>query len=494
MEGKVGEMTDLTENNSGKFKKHNYTQNMKAIRHLSVAALIIMSACTQKPGIIEVTTPPRPEGQEHMVGFAAEPIDTVRIGFIGLGMRGPGAVYRMSNIEGTRIVALCDVEEENVRNCQELLAKNGRPEAEGYYGSEEVWKHVCERDDIDLIYIATDWKTHAAMAKYAMEHGKHVAIEVPAAMNMNEIWDLVNTSERTRRHCMQLENCVYDFFELTSLNMAQHGLFGEIIHAEGGYIHNLAEFWDEYWHDWRLEYNREHRGDVYPTHGIGPVCQALDIHRGDRMDYLVSMDTRSFNGLQYYRENRNPETEEFMNGDQTSTLIRTVRGKTILIQHNVVTPRPYNRLYQLVGTKGFASKYPVPGYMIDPEKAAGPDSADGEKKAVDFEDLSAHNVVPENVRKALEQQYRHPIQVELEEKAKSVGGHGGMDYIMDYRLIYCLRNGLPLDMDVYDLAEWCCLTELTGLSIENNSAPVRIPDFTRGEWNRTKGYRHAFAD
>ena len=349
----------------------------------------------------------------------------------------------------------------------------------------------------DLVYIVTDWKVHAKMAKYAMEHGKHVAIEVPAAMSMAEIWDLINTSERTRRHCMQLENCVYDFFELTSLNMAQHGLFGEILHAEGAYIHNLEDFWDAYWHDWRLLYNRDHRGDVYPTHGIGPVCQALDIHRGDKMNVLVSMDTKAVNGREYYEKHRGEAAPDFQNGDHTMTMIRTEKGKTIMIQHNVVTPRPYNRLYQLTGTKGFANKYPVEGYMVDASKVGElmtVPSAQGRSEKVDIENLSAHSCVSESVKQALMEKYKHPIQKELEETAKKVGGHGGMDYIMDYRLIYCLRNGLPLDMDVYDLAEWCCLTELTAISIENGNAPVEVPDFTRGGWNKIDGYRHAFAE
>ncbi len=435
-------------------------------------------------GVILTEVPVRPAGQESMLAYAAPAMESVRIGFIGLGMRGPGAVYRMCNIEGTEVVALCDIEQDRVEKTAEILRKQGRPEAAMYYGSEDAWKQLCERDDIDLVYIATDWKTHALMAKYAMEQGKHVAIEVPAAMNMAEIWDLIETSERTRKHCIQLENCVYDFFELTTLNMAQNGLFGEVLHAEGAYIHNLESFWEEYYDDWRLVYNRDHRGDVYPTHGIGPVCQALDIHRGDKMNILVSMDTKSVNGRDYYLKNRGELPDgEFANGDHTMTMIRTENGKTIMIQHNVTTPRPYNRLYQLTGTKGFANKYPIQGYMIDSESVS-----DG---VADLENLSEHNFVPEDVRKALMEQYKHPIQVELEEKARKVGGHGGMDFIMDYRLIYCLQNGLPLDMDVYDLAEWCCLTELTAISIENASAPVEVPDFTRGEWNVLDGYKHA---
>ena len=470
---------------------------MKRIFKFNLIALaaFMAAACCNEERIITVEVPERPAGQEDMIQYAAPAMETVRVGFIGLGMRGPGAVWRMCNIEGADIVALCDVVPENVEKCQEMLVKNGRHKAVGYSGSEEVWKQMCERDDIDLIYIATDWKSHAMMAGYAMEHGKHVAIEVPAAMSMDEIWYLINTSERTRKHCMQLENCVYDFFELTSLNMAQKGLFGEILHCEGAYIHNLEEFWDEYWHDWRLLYNRDHRGDVYPTHGIGPVCQALDIHRGDKLNVLVSMDTKAVNGKEYYEKNRGESAPDFQNGDHTTTMIHTEKGKTIMIQHNVVTPRPYNRLYQLTGTKGFANKYPVEGYMVDTDLVGdlytGETGAKSEK--VDIENLSAHNFVPEDVKKALMDKYKHPIQKELETTAKKVGGHGGMDYIMDYRLIYCLRNGLPLDMDVYDLAEWCCLTELTGISIKNGNAPVEIPDFTRGGWDKVKGYRHAFA-
>ncbi len=460
---------------------------------LAISSLILLASlasCTQKnkevfsPLTTEVPT--RPSGQEDVLLLTTPKLDTVRVGFIGLGMRGVGAVNRFLNIPGTKVIALCDIRTECVDKSQELLTKNGLPKAAAYSGAEESWKEVCDRDDIDLVYIATDWKHHAEMGVYAMEHGKHVAIEVPAAMTLAEIWQLINTSEKTRKHCMQLENCVYDFFEMTTLNMAQQGVFGEILHVEGSYIHNLEDFWTHYWNNWRMDYNRQHRGDVYATHGMGPACQLLNIHRGDRMKTLVAMDTKAVNGPAYIKKQTGEDVTDFQNGDQTSTLIRTEKGKTMLIQHNVMTPRPYSRMYQAVGTDGYASKYPISQFCLKPSQV---DSQD----IPDHENLNAHGAVSAEVKNALMAKYKSPIlDQELEETAQKVGGHGGMDYIMDYRLVYCLRNGLPLDMDVYDLAEWCSLAELSRISIENGSAPVEVPDFTRGGWEKTTGYRYAF--
>ena len=435
---------------------------------------------------LKVSVPSRPSDQEDVIQLVTPKLETVRVGFIGLGMRGPGAVERWTHIPGTQVVALCDLLPERVQGVQNILKKAGRPEAISYTGNEEAWKKLCERDDIDLVYIATDWKHHAEMGVYAMEHGKHVAIEVPAAMTLDEIWQLINTSEKTRKHCMQLENCVYDFFELTSLNMAQQGIFGEVLHVEGAYIHNLEDFWPYYWNNWRMDYNQQNRGDVYATHGMGPACQVLNIHRGDRMKTLVAMDTKAVNGPAYIKKKTGKEVKDFQNGDQTTTLIRTENGKTMLIQHNVMTPRPYSRMYQIVGADGYASKYPIEEYCLRPAQVDANDMPNHEK-------LNMHGSIPEDVKKTLMNKYKDPIHKELEETAKKIGGHGGMDFIMDYRLAYCLQNGLPLDMDVYDLAEWCCMAELTRLSIENNSAPVEVPDFTRGGWNKIQGYRHAFA-
>ena len=453
---------------------------------LIVAWLLVPFGLSAQPAkMIKTKVPKRPAGQQDVLQLTAPPMETVRVGFIGLGMRGPDAVERFSQIEGTDIKGLCDVEAERVEECQKLLEKLGRPRAAGYSGSTEAYKAMCDRDDIDLVYIATDWVHHVPLAVYAMEHGKHVAVEVPAAMTLDEIWLLINTSERTRKHCMMLENCVYDFFEIAVLNMAQQGLFGEVLHVEGSYLHNLDDFWPEYWNNWRLDYNMKHRGDIYPTHGIGPDCQVLNIHRGDRMEYLVAMDTKPCNGPKVVKRLMNQECPDFQNGDQTSTLIRTVKGKTILIQHDVLTPRPYSRMYQVVGSDGYASKYPVRQLLFRTGML-------DETESPDYQNLNAHAALPDSLCKAMLQKYLPPFVQELEEKARQVGGHGGMDFIMDYRLVYCLQNGLPLDMDVYDMAEWCCLGPLTRISLENGSAPVAVPDFTRGAWNRVKGFRYAF--
>ena len=454
---------------------------------LFLSCAVLLSACCSsgdgyriKDGVIVFDEPAPAKGQEDMLLFAADPIDTVRTGFIGLGMRGPDAVRRFTYIDGAKVVALCDLEADRVARSQEILAGRGKPAAAEYSG-EDGWKQLCERDDIDLVYICTNWQTHVEMAVYAMECGKHVAVEVPAAMSVAECWRLVDTSERTRKHCMMLENCVYDFFELTCLNMAQQGLFGEVLHAEGAYIHNLEPFWDYYHDNWRLDFNQKHSGDVYATHGFGPDCQVLNIHRGDKLEYLVSMDTKSVVGLEVAKEKMGVDT--FANGDQTSTLVKTRNGKTILVQHNVYTPRPYDRMYQLVGTKGFADKYPNSAFAFEPDQIAD--------AAAEYDNLSSHSYVPREVRDSLMAKYKHPIAKEIEEKAREVGGHGGMDFIMDYRLVWCLRNGKPLDMDVYDAAEWSCLGELTAASIANGSKPVKIPDFTRGRWNKVDGLKLA---
>lgn len=411
-----------------------------------------------------------------MLELRSDPIDTVRIAFIGLGMRGEGAVYRYTFLEGVKVVALCDVIPDKVTKANEILRERGLPEADVYTG-EDDWKRVCERDDIDLVYVCTQWDLHTPIAVYAMEQGKHVALEVPAALTIEECWQLVNTAERTRRHCIQLENCNYDFFEMATLNMAQKGLFGEIVHAEGAYIHDLRflNFNDStgYWNMWRLKHNQEENGNLYPTHGLGPVAHILNIHRGDRMEYIVSVSSNQFGMTAYAKEKFGDDSDyakrEYLNGDMNTSIIKTVNGKTMMLQHDVTSPRPYSRIHMVSGTKGFAQKYPRKGISLEPD---------------------GHSYISESALDSLLSEYEHPIVKEVGMKAKEVGGHGGMDFIMDYRLIHCLRNGLPLDMDVYDAAEWSSIIELSRISVANSGKPVKVPDFTRGKWNKIKGIKY----
>ena len=433
-----------------------------------------MTSCTtnKTPQMVKFEAPERPAGQENVLQLRCDPIPTVRVAFIGLGSRGLEAVRRFMFLEGIEVVAICDINKDFVSKTQELLAENNKPQALEFTG-EEDWKKVCELENVDLIYNCTHWALHAPIAVYAMEQGKHIALEVPAGLTIDECWDIVDTAEKTRKHCMMLENCCYDFFEMATLNMVQQGVLGEIVHAEGAYIHDLRELNFKSPEDggyqgmWRLDYNAKNKANLYPTHGLGPVCQALNIHRGDKMNYLVSMSSDQF-GMTEYAKNKFGEDSDlakrtYEKGDINTTIIKTEKGKTIMIQHDVTSPRPYNRIHMLSGTKGFVQKYPVQGIALEP---------------------NAHEFLPKEEMEKLLKKYEHPIVTDVGEKAKKVGGHGGMDFIMDYRLIYCLQNGLPLDQDVYDAAEWSCLVELTEISVRNGSVPVEIPDFTRGDWNK----------
>lgn len=348
----------------------------------------------------------------NMCGYAAPKMDKVRIGIIGLGMRGPGAVDRMSFIEGVEIKALCDQYPDRVAKAQKILERKGLPKATEYSGSKEAWKELCNRPDIDLVYITTPWSWHTPMAVYAMEHGKFAASEVPAAKTIDECWQLVETSEKTKKHCMMLENCCYDFFELLTLNMTRNGMFGELVHAEGAYLHDLLGLnFDKngYAEMWRLKENASRNGNLYPTHGLGPIAQCLNINRGDQMDYLVSTSSNDF--MMGVTAKAKAATDSFYNefkdkqfrGDMNSTVIKTMKGKTIMLQHNVSSPRPYSRIHLLSGTKGMASKWP------DPQRIA-----------------FGEDWIKEEEFKALEEKYTLPIVKHLGAMAKKIGGHGGI--------------------------------------------------------------------
>jgi hypothetical protein len=450
----------------------NNRRNFLKLSGLAGAGLIssnFSNANTPEISVKQKSTEVRTQ-QFNMSGYAAPKLETVRIGFIGLGNRGPGAVDRMNHIEGVEIKALCDIRPERIDFVKKQLAGSiHQPFC--YTGTEDGWKKLCERDDIDLVYIATPWYLHTPMAVYALNHGKHVCTEVPAATTLEECWQLVEASERNRRHCMMLENCCYDFFELLTLNMARQGFFGEIIHGEGAYIHDLLEgnfSKTKYYKLWRLKQNYR-KGNLYPTHGLGPICQIMNINRGDQMDFLVSVSGDDFMMAEMARKlAANDEfykefADKTYRGNINTTTIKTMKGRTIMVQHDVSSPRPYSRIHLVSGTKAVASKYPEPARIS-----------------------KGHEWVSAEEMKELEQKYAPKIVTKIGELAKKVGGHGGMDFMMDWRTIDCLRNGLPLDQDVYDAALWSSIAPLSEFSVANRSESIDVPDFTCGSWKNNQ--------
>ncbi|MCF0182787.1 MAG: Gfo/Idh/MocA family oxidoreductase [Bacteroidaceae bacterium] len=390
----------------------------------------------------------------HVLSLSCPPIANVRIGLIGLGNRGFATLQRFMVVEGVSFTALCDLSDLNIERSRQFLTEHSPSSMPRFT---RRWDDVCHSRDVDLIIICTDWLSHTEIAVEAMRWGKHVAVEVPAAMTVDDCWTLVETAERTRCHCIMLENCCYDPFSLMTLNMARMGLFGDITHCEGAYIHDLRDQFnaDEahggYHKRWMARFTEQHRGNPYPTHGLGPICQLLDIHRGDRLASLVSMSSDLI-----YEQRGHDIAENHIN----NTIIRTVRGRSILIQYDVTTPRPYSRLQTICGTKGYAQKYPLMTLSLDGQPA----------------------VIGEDNIQTYMDRYIHSDMASVLRRGRELNVPNVMNYIMDVRLIEALRAGRPLDMDVYDAAEWSCLAELTQRSASMGGQPVQIPDFTKGHW------------
>ncbi|MCM4157025.1 Gfo/Idh/MocA family oxidoreductase [Gramella sp. AN32] len=459
--------------------RRSFLRNM-ALGSGAIAAGSILTSCGSEERLAQIKSAAKrkPTMRFNMSGYAAPPLDIVRIGIVGIGDRGSGAVERMTYIEGVEITALCDTRQAAVDGAQGILKNAGLPKAAEFVNGDTGYKEMCQSDLVDLVYVVTSWEWHIPIALEAMENDKHTAVEVSTARTLDECWQIVETSERTRKHCVILENCCYDFFELLTLNMVRQGVFGDLIHGEGAYIHNL-DYWmfnipeddkmvdGAYTDFWRMKENRRH-ANVYPTHGLGPICQAMNINRGDKMDYLTAMMSDDFNFAKNIKKHaaENPIFEQFvgwdMRGNMDIQLIKTNKGRTIMIQHDVTSPRPYSRIHMLSGTECFAQKWPLTHIAF------------------------GHEVADAAKMKELEEKYTPEIVRRVGEMAKKVGGHGGMDFIMDWRLIDCLRNGLPMDMDVYDAASWSSITSLSEWSIANKSNSIEVPDFTRGAWKMNK--------
>ena len=409
-----------------------------------------------------------------MHGFAAPKLPRIRLGVVGMGSRGCGVVGRMCNLPGVTVAAICDNVPEKIAKAQKILANGKRPKAKEYLG-DEAWRRLCEDPEVDVVYNTTPWALHVPVQLGAMKGGKHVFTEVPSAFTVDECWELVETSEKTKRHCMQLENCCYGEIEMLTFNLAKLGMLGELVHAEGAYIHDLRWMCAKEWPGvecWRFDENRVHGGNRYPTHGLVPLCLTFDVNRGDRLDYLVSLDSNQANFKAFMEAKLQPDNPRRLSkvkmADMNSTLIKTALGRSMLIQHDVASPRPYSRIQLVTGTKGAICDYP---YRVVFEDGPG---------------AGAHSWYDEKKADEIREKYRHPLWKTVGELAKRVGGHGGMDFIMDSRWVYCLQQGLPLDMDVYDLAATCCLCELTEKSADARGRTYDIPDFTRGAWRVNK--------
>jgi len=410
-----------------------------------------------------------PTSAATMAGVPFERRDTVRIAIVGTGLRGRSVLNEWLAVPNVRITALCDTVPDKVEMAVQQMRRAGHDyEPARFTAGERAFEQLVRRDDIDIVYTATPWEWHVPICLAAMNAGKHAATEVPAAYTLDECWRLVDTSERTRRHCLMMENCNYGYNELLVLTMVKAGVFGELKHAGAAYNHDLRAILFENKDEglWRRAHHTRHDANLYPTHGLGPVAFMLGINRGDRFDYLVSMSTPEM-GLTKWRKDHEPAgsprwREQYRAGDLNTSLIKTARGRTIRLEHDVASPRPYSRINSIQGTNGIFEDYPPRIYI------------EGEGESHRWATIDSYKA-----------KYEHPLWRELGEKARS-GGHGGMDYVMAYRLVQCLREGLVPDFDVYDAAAWSAPWPLSEQSVAKGSAPVKFPDFTRGEWRRER--------
>jgi len=430
---------------------------------LGLAALGETAACAQAVSAASVAQQPHsgpaPDGL-----IAAPPMDPVRIGFVGVGGQGSAHVSNLLKIDGCVIKAVGDIVPEKVSRIQDQVVAAGFPRPTGYSRSPTDFVRMCETEDVDLIFNATPWEWHVPICLAAMRNGKHAVTEVPAAYTVEDCWALVDNAEKYRKHCIMMENCNYGRMEMMVFNMVRQGVLGEILHGEGAYLHDLRsiKFSSEGEGLWRRAHSMKRNGNLYPTHGLGPVANCMDINRGDRFASLVSMSGPS-RGLQLYAREHFPEDapqrrEQYVLGDVNLSLVRTATGRTICVSHNTNLPRPYSRVHMVEGTRGLFQGYPDRVYI------------EGRSKSDEWE--AAETYLAE---------FDHPLWKQMEERSRGAG-HGGMDFLEDYRLIKCLREGVPTDMNVYDAAALSVVTPLSEWSVANGNRPADFPDFTRGRW------------
>ncbi|RYG25256.1 Gfo/Idh/MocA family oxidoreductase [bacterium] len=414
--------------------------------------------------------PQRKQKGKNVTDLHAPKLNRVRVGFIGVGARGSGHVTQMLRLDGMDVVAICDNHVPTAAASAKRVVDAGRPAPALYTDGERAFEKMLARDDIDIVIIATPWDWHAPMAIATMKAGKHAFVEVPAALTLEDCWKLVDTSEETQRHCMMMENVCYGREELMVLNMCRLGVFGELLHGEGAYIHDLRGQMNEVEHgtgSWRTYEYAEHNGNLYPTHGLGPIAQYMGINRGDRFDYMSSVSSparvREIYAKEHFPEGHKWRDLKFKAGDINTSIIKTALGRSIMVQWDEQLPRPYNRLNLIQGTKGIWGGFP-------------------NRMVVEGVTPSTESWVQGSALQPYFERYDHPLWKKIAALPENNGGHGGMDFVMLWRMVYCLRNGLPLDQDVYDAAAWSAVFPLSEASVAKRSASVDFPDFTRGAW------------
>lgn len=447
-------------------------------RHLLGAAAAggaLLATGLAAAGPAAAAPPPRPKGARSMVDEPFEAVDIVRIGLIGLGNRGMGMLGGWLAVPGVRVVAVCDIRADRAARAADTTESSGQPRPQEYGGSSRSYQQMLDREDLDLVYVATPWEFHHEHGRAALLAGAHCGVELPIATELDELWDLVNTSERTRKHLWLMENCSYGRNELAMLKMAHDGAFGEVTSGHGGYLHDLRGllFADGYYtDDWRRLWHTRSTASFYPMHGLAPIAAAMDVNRGDRMVALAATSTEP-KGLADYRERFVPRdhrswNETYINGDQVTCMITTEKGRVIRAEHNVSQPRPYSRINTLSGSRGIFEDYAgtdSTGARVYVEPDHGGDTWRG------FAEMRA--------------EYDHWLWKKLEDDASN-GGHGGMDYVLQWRIVQQMRAGLVPDIDVYDSAAWCSPVPLSVESLRRGGRPVPIPDFTRGAWKKLR--------
>lgn len=424
----------------------------------------------------------RSSSAQYMGGFAAPKIETIRAAFIGVGYRGPNHLRFLAKLDGFEVVAISDLYEDNVKREAEFCAQVGAGQRHQdiglYYGTEDKWKLMLEEVKPNVVFICTNWVNHAPMVIESMKKGAHAFVEVPMALTLEEMWEIVNTSEETQKHCMMMENVNYDRDELMFLNMCRKGVLGELLHAEAAYIHELRtqmEHVERGTGSWRTPHYAHRNGNLYPTHGLGPVAQYMNLGRGeDNFSSLVSFSTPALGRKGYAKKNYPADHKwnklDYKGGDLNTSIIKTHLGRTIMIQWDETSPRPYSRLNLIQGTKGTLAGFPTRVALEGGVKGATENH---------------HQWVQGEQLEILYEMYDHPLYKRLSATTRD-SGHGGMDGMMAYRIVECLRNGLPLDQNVYEGCLWSAVSPLSERSVASGGAPQPFPDFTRGNWKDTK--------